>query len=135
MVCAGSVDAVIGSRFLGRSGRRLTLRRISQAALARCVSLLTARRITDPTSGFWVFGPRALRLLGRHHPTGYAEPELVLFLCRNGLRLGEVAIRMRPRLAGRTSLTPARTTLALARTLLALFIVPTRRMVAGTQSD
>jgi hypothetical protein len=100
---------------------------LSQAALAGCLTVWTRQRFTDPTSGFWLFGPRAVRLLGRHHPTGYAEPELVLFLCRNGLRVGEVPIRMRPRRAGRTSITPARATLAFARTILALMMVPVRK--------
>jgi glycosyltransferase involved in cell wall biosynthesis len=130
-VVRGRLDASIGSRFLptlrARPRRGLTLRRMSQAALAGCLTIWTRQRFTDPTSGFWLFGPRAVRLLGRHHPTGYAEPELVLFLCRNALRVGEVPIRMRPRRAGRTSLTPTRATLAFARTILALMMVPVRR--------
>ena len=134
-VAQGLLDASIGSRFLARSRRGLTFRRFGQAALARCLTIWTRRRFTDPTSGFWLFGPRAVRLLGRHHPTGYAEPELVLFLCRNGLRVGEVPIRMRPRLGGRTSLTPARASLAFASTLLALVMVPVRGVVEGEGRD
>jgi hypothetical protein len=90
----------------------------------------TRRRITDATSGFCVFGPRALRLLARHHPTGYAEPELLLLIHRNRLRAGEVPVRVRPRLNGRTSLTPIRAAVALGRTVVALFVVPARRAVA-----
>ena len=127
-VAADRLDAVIGSRFLDRRPG-LTPRRAAQWVLAAGLSALTRQRITDPTSGFCLFGPRAVRLLGRHHPTGYAEPELLLLLSRNGMRFGEEPIRMRPRLAGRTSLTLPRTAVALARTLLALVIVPTRRML------
>ena len=137
-VVQGRLDASIGSRFVGRArsrGQRLSPRRLSQAALAACLTIWTGRRFTDPTSGFWLFGPRAVRLLGRHHPAGYAEPELVLFLCRNGLRVGEVPIRMRPRLAGRTSLTPARAALAFAGTILALLMVPIRGIVEGQSHD
>lgn len=132
---AGGADAVCGSRFLDRPRRRRGLRRASQAGLAACLSLLTGRAVTDPTSGFWVFGPRAIRLLSRHHPTGYAEPELVLLLDRNGLRVAEVPIRMRPRRAGRTSLTAARSALALARTALAIIVVPLRRTIEGQGHD
>jgi len=134
-VAQGRLDASIGSRFLARRPRWLTLRRISQGALARCLTLWTGRRFTDPTSGFWLFGPRAVRLLGKHHPTGYAEPELALLLARNGLRFGEIAIRMRPRTAGRTSITPTRASLALGRTVLAMMIVPIRGMVEGRSHD
>ena len=68
-VARGRLDASIGSRFVPtmrpRPGRRLTLRRLSQAALAGCLTVWTRQRFTDPTSGFWLFGPRAVRLLGR----------------------------------------------------------------------
>jgi hypothetical protein len=97
--------------------------------------MVTRRRVTDPTSGFWLFGPRALRLLSGHHPAGYAEPELLLFLSHNGLDVIEVPIRMRPRIAGRTSLTASRTLLALGRTALALVVVPFRQMVDSQAHD
>lgn len=129
-VASDHLDAVIGSRFMRHRRRRPTLLRSAQALLAVCLTATTHRRITDPTSGFCLVGPRALRLLARHHPTGYAEPELILLLHRNGLRVGEVPIRTRPRLRGRTSLTPARALVACGRTLLALFVVPARRVAA-----
>jgi glycosyltransferase involved in cell wall biosynthesis len=124
-IAAGRADAVVGSRYApaGRSRGRSATKR----ALAAGLSLLTGRRVTDPTSGSWAFGPRAMELLRRTHPTGYPEPELFLLLNGNGLRVEEVPIRVRPRLAGQTSLTWARTGQALARTLLALVIVPFRR--------
>jgi glycosyltransferase involved in cell wall biosynthesis len=145
-VAAERADAVLGSRFLHRTtdkhGRiridrrdATCFRRLSQALLAGCLSTVTRKRVTDPTSGFWLFGPRALRLLSGHHPAGYAEPELLLFLSRNGLRVSEVAIRMRPRIAGRTSLTTTRTALALARTILAFVVVPFRQLVEGEAHD
>lgn len=133
-VRAGRADAALGSRFLRR--RRVRgWRRLSQAALAACVSLVTGKQVTDPTSGFWLFGPRALRLLSGHHPAGYAEPELLLLLSRNRLSVTEVPIRMRPRTAGRTSLTGSRALLAFARTALALVIVPFRGLVDGHLHD
>ncbi len=132
-VVADRLDVVIGSRFLARRKRRLTALRGAQAVLAVCLTATTRRRITDPTSGFCLFGPRALRLLAYHHPTGYAEPELLLLLHRNGLRAGEVPIRIRPRLKGRTSLTPLRALVAVGRTLVALFVMPARRSVVDAR--
>ena len=72
---------------------------------------------------------------GGHHPGGYAEPELVLFLSRNSVRVVEVPIRMRPRLSGRTSLTAPRAATAFARTALALLVVPFRRIVEVETGD
>jgi glycosyltransferase involved in cell wall biosynthesis len=129
-------DAAIGSRYLGRRGDPTpALRRWTHRILARCLSVLAGRRITDPTSGFAVFGPAAVRLLGLHHPTGYPEPELLLFLARSELRVVEVPIRMLRRQAGRTSLTPGRAGLAGARTLLAFIVVPLRAAVEGLRRD
>jgi hypothetical protein len=85
--------------------------------------------VTDPTSGFYALGPRAMRMLAEHHPTGYPEPELRLFLRRNALSVVEVDVRARSRLRGRTSLTLVRVAAAVARVALAVVIVPLRRRV------
>jgi len=127
---AGQVDAVVGSRYRQGSGYRAPgWRRAAQRVLAAWVSAAIRQRITDPTSGFWAFGPRAVRLLASHHPTGYPEPELLLLLAHNGLRVSEVPIEMRRRLAGRSSLTAARVGAIAGRTALALLILPLRRTV------
>jgi glycosyltransferase involved in cell wall biosynthesis len=126
-------DAVVGSRYADRTAYRTPpARRLAQRVLAGALSLLVRRSISDPTSGFWAFGPRALELLAEHHPTGYPEPELHLLLARNRLEVRELAVEMRDRMAGRTSLTLPRATLALARAALAMVVVPLRaRDVAG----
>jgi hypothetical protein len=131
---AHDADVVIGTRYGGGSGaviggNRTGRFRLGRVPLALCLTALTDRRVTDPTSGFCAFGPAAIRLLSEHHPDGYAEPELRLFLSRNGLRATEVPVRTRPRLSGWTSLTPARVALAVARVVLAVVIVPLRATV------
>jgi hypothetical protein len=73
-----------------------------------------------------------MRLLADHHPGGYGEPELRLFLSRNGLSVIEAPVRPRPRLRGRTSLTPRRIATAAAHVALAMLIVPLRQRVGGT---
>ena len=70
-----------------------------------------------------------MRLLGDHHPRGFSEPELLLFLSRNGLRVREVPVSMRARQGGKPSLTLPRAILALARTALAMLIVPLRSKI------
>ena len=122
-------DAVVGSRFSGSAGYQTPpgLRRMGQRAVAAWVSAATGVRVTDATSGFWAFGPRAIRVLAAHHPTGYPEPELLLLLAHRGLRVTEVPIQMSKRLAGRTSLTAGRLGLACATTALALLVAPLRR--------
>jgi len=122
-------DAVVGSRFSGSAGYQTPpgIRRMGQRAVAAWVSAATGVRVTDATSGFWAFGPHAIRLLATHHPTGYPEPELLLLLAHSGLCVAEVPIHMNKRMAGRTSLTAGRLGLACATTALALLVAPFRR--------
>jgi hypothetical protein len=132
----GRADVVLGSRYTTSTARHSTRRgRFAKRVLSLCLTALTGRVVTDPTSGFCAIGPRAIRLLAEHHPTGYPEPELRLFLDRNGLRVMEVPVEARSRQGGRTSLTPFRLTAAGARFLLAMIIVPFRSGVGRLERD
>jgi glycosyltransferase involved in cell wall biosynthesis len=118
------VDVAVGSRYqIEQPVRR------SQRLLSAVLSTVTRQRVTDPTSGFCAFGPRAMRMLAEHHPTGYPEPELRLFVERNALSVVEVGVRPRSRFHGRTSLTAGRIIATTARVALALAVVPWRRPV------
>lgn len=134
-VTPGGADVAIGTRYAGRtpaaSGR---LRRVVHRALAAVLSAITGRRVTDATSGFCAFGPRALRLLTAQHPGGYPEVELRLLLHRHGLSVSEVPVAHRPRVAGRTTLTPARLVVAAARITVAIALTPLRGLVPGEPS-
>ncbi|HYN06459.1 MAG TPA: glycosyltransferase [Vicinamibacterales bacterium] len=131
----GRADVVLGSRYTASDANTSLSVRLVQRLLSLCLRALTGRVVTDPTSGFCALGPRAVRLLAEHHPTGYPEPELQLFLDRNGLRVVEVPVLARSRQGGRTSLTPFRLTAAGARVLLAMIIVPFRSGVGRVERD
>jgi len=134
-VVNGRADVVLGSRYAASRPTRRGLVGLLQQSLGACLSLLTGKRVTDPTSGFCALGPRAVRLLAEHHPTGYAEAELRLFMSRNALNVIETPVGGRSRLSGRTSLTPRRLAAAAARVLLAMVIVPLRCAVKGAGDD
>jgi len=123
----GHADVVLGSRYAAPESPRRGTVGLLQRSLGACLSILTGKRVTDPTSGFCALGPRAVRLLAEHHPTGYGEAELRLFMSRNALNVIETPVEGRSRISGRTSLTPRRLTAAAARVLLAMIIVPFRR--------
>jgi glycosyltransferase involved in cell wall biosynthesis len=119
-------DLVVGSRFLGEDASASTVpRRLGSRLLAAMLWVSTGQKLTDPTSGFRGFGPRGVALLHRAELTGYPEPESILLALRSGLRVAEVPVRMRPRGAGKSSLTPltstrfmVKATVAIARELL-----------------
>jgi glycosyltransferase involved in cell wall biosynthesis len=131
----GRADVALGSRFAEPAAmrRRAGVVRMAQQLLAACLSALVGHTVTDPTSGFWALGPRAVRLLAEHHPTGYPEPELRLFLSRNALSVVEVPVDAWPRLRGRTSLTPRHLAATAARVALAMIVVPLRGRVSGAR--
>jgi glycosyltransferase involved in cell wall biosynthesis len=126
---ARGADVVVGTRFHARRERQdeTTPRRLVQRALSTVLSRVTGCPVTDATSGFCAFGPRAVALLTSRHPAGYPEVELRLLLHREGLAVEEVPVRQRPRLAGRTTLTPARLALAAARAVYAIARTPRAR--------
>ena len=134
-VLEGRADVVFGSRFLAADAHRGGVVRWAQRGLGLSLSAITGRRVTDPTSGFCAFGPRAIRLLAEHHPTGYPEPELALLVKRSGLIAIEEPVTQRQRVGGRSSLTPRRVTAAIARVVLAMLIVPLRGPAPETAGD
>ena len=134
-IAGGRADVVLGTRFATEMDSDRPVARAIQRLLAACMSAATRSAVTDPTSGYCAIGPRAIRLLAEHHPTGYPEPELRLFLSRNGLTTVEVPVHSRARLAGRSSLTPLRLAGAAARVVLALLTVPFRRAVVVPRRD
>ena len=131
-VAGGHADVAIGTRYAGHAtatpGR---LRRLAHKALAAMLSAITGGPVTDATSGFCGFGPRALGLLTARHPDGYPEVELRLLLHRHGLSVCEVPVRPRPRLAGRTTLTPARLLVAGARAAMSIALAPVLRAISS----
>lgn len=127
-VLRGEADVVIGSRFLVPGDYRAPLARRCGIAVFQIVnSLLLRQRITDNTSGFWAYGRRAIVFLAREYPHDYPEPEAVVTLCRHGFRVGEVAVAMRERQGGRSSITPLRSIYYMGKVLLAIGISATRR--------
>ncbi|WP_163998290.1 glycosyltransferase family 2 protein [Pyxidicoccus caerfyrddinensis] len=116
-------DLVIGSRFAGLQSFRSTgLRRFGNQFLARLLTTLCKRPVTDPTSGFRGFSARAIAFFGETHPHDYPEPESILMAARQGFRIDEVPVQMRPRRTGTSSLTPWRSAFYMIKVSFALLL-------------
>ncbi|HZN12184.1 MAG TPA: glycosyltransferase family 2 protein [Blastocatellia bacterium] len=132
----GGCDAVIGSRFLGPSGYRAPLARRVGIAVFRAVnSLVLGRTITDSTSGFRAYNRAAISFLARDYPHDYPEPESVVTLCRHGFEVREVAVEMRERQGGRSSITLWRSLYYMCKVILAIAVGATRRAVGRTADE
>jgi glycosyltransferase involved in cell wall biosynthesis len=128
VVLADEADICVGSRFAGADGYRSSAaRRVGIRILARTVSLLTGQRVTDTTSGFQVLNRKAIELFAADYPHDYPEVEAALMLHKHRLRLAEVPVTMRERVAGRSSIRGLRTVYYMAKVMLAILIGALRR--------
>lgn len=116
-------DIVIGARFAGegeyvvRGPRRWAMR-----ALASILSRMHATSLTDVTSGFRAFGPRAIAVLSRELPPDYLADtiEALVIAHEHDLRVSQVPVAMLRRQGGVVSQDPLRATFDLARAMLML---------------
>ena len=122
-VRAGECEMSIGSRFLGGGDYEGSVsRRVGTRILSWICMVVTGHRITDATSGFRAFGPKALRYLASFYPADYPEPEAIVLLSRRGLTIREVSVRMRPRKAGRSSISGLGSVYYMAKVSLSLLL-------------
>jgi glycosyltransferase involved in cell wall biosynthesis len=122
-VIADEADIVVGSRFASDGGYRSSRsRRIGISILAKTLSLIVGRRVTDPTSGFQALNRRAIALFAADYPHDYPEVEAALMVHKHQLRMTEVPVQMRERSAGRSSIGALASVYYMVKVLLALFV-------------
>ena len=116
-------DIVVGSRFLAPSAYRSSApRRAGITILAKTVSMLVGRKVTDPTSGFQALNRHAVALFAADYPHDIPEVEAVLMTHKHRLRMTEVAVEMRERAGGRSSIGSLFAVYYMVKVLLALFV-------------
>jgi glycosyltransferase involved in cell wall biosynthesis len=122
-VLADEADIVVGSRFAGPSVYRSSRpRRLGITILAKTVSLLVGRRVTDPTSGFQALNRHAIALFAADYPHDIPEVEAVLMTHKHRLRMIEVPVEMRERAGGQSSIGSVFAIYYMVKVLLALFV-------------
>jgi glycosyltransferase involved in cell wall biosynthesis len=122
-VLADEADIVVGSRFATDGGYRSSRsRRLGITLLARTLSAIVGRRVTDPTSGFQALNRRAIALFAADYPHDYPEVEAALMVHKHRLRMTEVPVQMRERTAGQSSIGALASVYYMVKVLLALFV-------------
>ena len=119
-----SIEMVTGSRFLGTPAgyRSSGMRRVGIRVFAAIISLITRQRVTDPTSGFRMSRRSGIELFARDYPHDYPEVEAILLLHQNRLRMRELAVAMRPRTSGRSTIGRTVPAYYMVKVLLAVLI-------------
>ena len=125
---SSGADLVWGSRFLEHAGYNVPrLRRAGRVIFARVVSMITREPVTDPTSGFRIANHRGIELFARDYPHDYPEVEAILMAHSHDLEISEVAVTMRQRETGRSSINMMNAGYYMIRVLLAIFVGLFRR--------
>jgi glycosyltransferase involved in cell wall biosynthesis len=97
----------VGSRFLEKEEgnfQSTALRRFGIRFFSSLISILAKTRVTDPTSGFRVYGKKALVSFAVHYPDDYPEPEALFYCARRGFKIGEIPVKMHERQGGESSI-------------------------------
>lgn len=96
-VTGGHADVCVGSRFLVGDGYVPPFsRRVGMVLFGYIATVLTGRRVTDPTSGYQALSRRAFSFFRSDvFPTDYPDADMLILLHRAGLAAEERPVAMR----------------------------------------
>ena len=114
---------VIGSRFYqGNGAHTNAVRAMGIWVFRLLLRPILGRPVRDPTSGFVGVNRAALQVFSRSFPLEYPEIEALVVLQRKRFRFQEVSCQMRPRKAGRSSITAVKSLYYIIHVLLGVFV-------------
>lgn len=117
------VQMVIGSRYIKKQASYTsTTRAFGIVVFRTLLRPILGRWVYDPTSGFVGVNYQALQLFSRSFPLEYPEIEALVVLQRKAFRFEEVPCSVRPRLAGKSSITAVRSIYYLIHVLLGVLV-------------
>jgi glycosyltransferase involved in cell wall biosynthesis len=120
---ANRADIVVGSRFMTIGGYKAPVfRKMGIGIFSFVLSRILGTDVTDSTSGFRAVNRQAIEFFGHTYPDDYPEVESLVLLHKINLRMAEVAVTMRERTGGRSSITPIRSVYYMTKVLMAIFI-------------
>jgi hypothetical protein len=114
---------VIGSRYLNRQTHYTsTIRAFGIVVFRTILRPILGKWVYDPTSGFVGVNREALAVFSRSFPLEYPEIEALVVLKRKAFRFEEVACKIRPRMAGKSSITAVKSIYYIMHVLLGVFV-------------
>src|SRR5262249_24980502 len=116
-------EMVIGSRFVNGEGEHSGFLRAAGIFFFRIMLRpILDRPVHDPTSGFVGVNRTALALFSKSFPLEYPEIEALVVLQRRRFRFVEVPVKMRPRRAGRSTITALKSLYYPLHVMLGVFV-------------
>lgn len=124
----GEADFIIGSRYIEKKGFQSTFfRRVGISYFSFLIGMLYREKVTDPTSGFRACNKDIIKLFALNYPTDYPEPESIVYLLRNRYRVREVAVTMKERVGGVSSIQSFKAAYYMLKVTLAVLIDTLRK--------
>ncbi|MDT8389867.1 MAG: glycosyltransferase family 2 protein [Lentisphaeria bacterium] len=124
------LDLCIGSRYLKLDEdnfKSTYLRRVGIRFFATLIQALTGAKITDTTSGFRVYGKRAIAMFSKNYPDDYPEPEAVFRCVHSKMRVEEIPAKMRERDGGESSINNLKSAYYMLKVTMAILIERLRK--------
>ena len=102
---SNKTNVVIGSRFIENKGFQSTVtRRMGISFINIWIRLFSGLNILDSTSGFRLFDKRVIEIVQSNYPDEYPEPESIILFAKYGFSIKEVAVEMKERIGGESSI-------------------------------
>lgn len=123
-------DIVIGARFAGEGSYKVRgPRKWAMNVLRSVLSRMAKTKLTDTTSGFRATNRRGTELFASWYPVEYLGDtvETLVYAARRKLRITQIPVAMRTRVAGTPSHSPIKATIYLFRAIVILVLAMIRR--------
>lgn len=117
----GEADMVVGSRFIEFEGFQSSgLRRFGIRFLSSLIHRCCGVTIRDVTSGYRAVNSRFAEIFSRDYADDYPEPEAIVAAQMYGGSIKEVAVKMRERTGGVSSISPLKSIYYMIKVSLAI---------------
>lgn len=106
-IIEGKANICIGSRYLDNTTSKFKstfMRRLGKNIISVILKVCIRKKITDPTSGFRAVDRKIIKLFADDYPTDYPEPESLVTINKEGLKIVEVPVNMNERKEGVSSI-------------------------------
>ena len=125
----GKADFVIGSRFVKQLSKFRTskARRLGIRVISFFIKLVTGIKIYDTTSGFRAANKEIIADFAASYPLEYPEPITTVELAKKGYKIKEVAVNMKERTGGKSSIHTWKSVYYMVNVILSILIAGTRR--------
>lgn len=120
----GEADMTIGSRFIEKKGFQTSfMRRLGIKLIKMVIRLCCGTKVTDTTSGFRATSKELTAMFAKDYAFDYPEPEAIVAASLNGFKVKDVAVEMKERDGGVSSINALRSIYYMIKVPLALIIL------------